>query len=459
VAIAALLHDVGTLSLPETVLRTSGVLSDLEREVAHAHAPLGDTRLLGDGFPESVRAIVRHHHENYDGSGYPDGLRGEAIPLGARIVAIAERFDALRSSRDGRAAVPEAHALRMIEAESGRAFDPALCGHFVSAVRAGLAEPATPLLGTRGSDSLADSPPADHIERGRRVPRDPLSQLRRAVGDRYRIENEISGSTVAHVFRAHDPVLGRHVVIKALYPHDVDDTTIARFRREMSVAARIRHPNVLPVLDARADGSVLFFVTPFISGGSLRSRIEAGPFRVDEAFRVLRDVASALAEAHAHGIIHRDLKPENILLDRDRGDNALLADFGIARLADIAMAFELADGATRLTHTGISIGTPSYMAPEQVFAQTDLDARVDVYAFGLVAFELLCGEGPFVRRTAREMMVAHLTCAAPDLSGRRPDIPAKLGALVMRALQKNPDDRFADGGALVAALDDIRDAA
>jgi putative nucleotidyltransferase with HDIG domain len=451
IAIGALIHDIGYLSLPPDLATREDRLNDLEREIVRAHAEFGDTILSEAGFPKSVRNVVRHHHERVDGGGYPDGLRGDAIPLGARIVAIAEAYDALRSPRGARHALPESQALRMLEAEAGRAFDERFCAQFVSVVRAGLAETSASSV-ERPIGERVTSTPIREMTADPRAPHDLLATLRRIVGTRYRIEKELSGSAMAHVYLGEDPELGRQVVIKALVPSDSDSTTVARFRREMSVAARLRHPNVLPVLDARSNGPVLFFVTPFINGGSLRNRIDRGSISLNEARRILRDIASGLAEAHAHGVIHRDLKPENILLDSDRGGGALLADFGIARLMSVVAGAERGGAGALLTQTGISLGTPTYMAPEQVFAQAELDTRVDVYAFGLVAFELLVGEPPFVRNTAREVMVAHLTCAAPEIKTRRPDVPLGLAAIIGRALQKDPAERFRDGHEVFDAL-------
>jgi putative nucleotidyltransferase with HDIG domain len=452
IAIGALLHDIGYLSLPAEILARTSELNDLEREIVRAHSEFGDAFLDDAGFPRSVRSIVRHHHERWDGAGYPDGLRGEAIPIGSRIVAIAERYDALRSARGSRQSLPEGLALRRLAADAGSAFDERLITKFAAAIRSGFAETSATIFADR-IPVATSAIETTETPTGMRAPRDFLAALRRIVGTRYRIERELSVSAMAHVYLGEDPVLGRPVVIKALRSEEADNDSIARFRREMNVAARLRHPNVLPVLDARANGPILYFVTPFIDGGSLRQRIDRGPVTIPEARRILHDIASGLAEAHAHGVVHRDLKPENVLLDRDRNGGALLADFGIARLVTAAARSERGAAAAMLTQAGVSLGTPAYMAPEQVFAQTDLDARVDVYAFGLVAFELLAGEPPFVRSTSREVMVAHLTCPAPDITIRRPDIPPELAAVIGRALEKDPAGRFRDGGLLLKALD------
>jgi HD-GYP domain-containing protein (c-di-GMP phosphodiesterase class II) len=452
--IAASLHDIGFLALPEILAQRLDRLNSAERFIVQAHAEFGAHRLSEARYPESVWRTVRHHHERWDGTGYPDGLRAEQIPLGARMLAIVDRYVALRSARGNRSGFAEGHALRQLEREAGHAFDPALCERFISAIRSGLEntvrQERTREIASSGEERNASPLLSGAVSRSSAP--DVARRLREAIGDRYILERELPGAGTAHIFVARDSLLDRRVAIKTLHSDDVDQAGIARFRREMALAARIRHPNVLPVLDARVDGPLVYFISPYIAGGSLRSQIEQGPQLIPVALRLMRDIALALAAAHAEGVVHRDLKPENVLIDSEDDGRAILADFGIARIADAIQTPLPRQLATRLTLAGVSIGTPQYMAPEQVFAQTELDARVDVYAFGLVAYELLAGTLPFVRGTAREMMVAHLTLPAPSILDARRDVPPRLALLIARALSKTPGERPDHGAALAAEI-------
>ena len=262
---------------------------------------------------------------------------------------------------------------------------------------------------------------------------DLLTELQRAVGDTYRIDRELGAGGMSQVFLATEASLNRQVVIKVLPPEMTSAVSAARFKREMELTAQLQHPHVLPVLSAGAKENLLFYVTPFISGESLRHRLQRDKLMpLNVALRIVREVADALAYAHRNGVLHRDIKPENVLLE---DDHAILADFGIAR----AMS---ASGGEGLTGTGMSIGTAGYMAPEQVTGDKNIDARADIYALAVVAYEMIAGHPPFTGKSAQAVAIAHLTTAPVPLAEARPGVSQAVSDAIGRALAKDPDDRF-----------------
>jgi serine/threonine-protein kinase len=265
-----------------------------------------------------------------------------------------------------------------------------------------------------------------------------------ALADRYRITGAVGAGGMAIVFRADDLKHDRPVAIKILKPELACSLWSARFLREIQIASRLQHPHILPLYDSGAAADLLYYVMPFVTGESLRGRMNReGALPVAEAVRLAREVADGLTHAHDVGIVHRDIKPENVLLS---GGHALVCDFGIAR------AVTLAVGDTH-TEPGLAIGTPLYMSPEQSSAQTDLDARSDIYSLGCMLFEMLAGEPPFRGPTALAIMAAHSTARVPSLRRLRADVPPQVEAAVMRALAKRPEQRFAGAAELWAALD------
>ncbi|MFL6278790.1 MAG: serine/threonine-protein kinase [Vicinamibacterales bacterium] len=262
-----------------------------------------------------------------------------------------------------------------------------------------------------------------------------IVRLRRSFDDSYRLETELKGGSMSRLFRAIDVVAKREVVIKVLPPELTSDVMAARFRRETRVTSRLRHPNILTVITTGVRDGLLYYVMPFISGESLRERMDRERLMpIQESIGILRQIADALAYAHDQGVIHRDIKPENILL---QDGHAILADFGIA--SALALPGETAH--TRLTRTGMTLGTVGYMAPEQSFGDP-VDHRADIYALGVLGHEMLAGAPPFTGATTQAILAANLTQPPPRLEYLRAEVPPRIARAIERALRKSPADRF-----------------
>jgi serine/threonine-protein kinase len=265
-----------------------------------------------------------------------------------------------------------------------------------------------------------------------------LDRITAAVGDHYRIEQEIGRGGMAVVYRATDLRLNRPVAIKVLPPDVAFNPDVkARFIREAQTAAQLNHPNIVAIyaVDEQSAANLVYFVMAYVDGESLGVRLaREGAWPVDVTVRVLHDVADALAYAHARGVVHRDIKPDNILIDRASG-RPMVTDFGIARAAA---------GETRLTVTGVAVGTPAYMSPEQALGEREIDGRSDVYSLAVVAYHMLAGETPFTAANTPAMLVKHVSERPRPIRERRPDLPSYLALAIDRALAKRPEDRFAN---------------
>ena len=274
------------------------------------------------------------------------------------------------------------------------------------------------------------------------VPDNP-TQLAEALRDRYVIERELGRGGMATVYLAQDLKHSRPVALKVLLPELAASVGPDRFMREIRFAARLQHPHILTVLDSGEAAGQLWFAMPYVEGESLRARLARdGRLSIPDALSVLQDVAQALAYAHRHGVVHRDIKPENILLTEDA---ALVTDFGVAKPISAGE-----DGA--ITTVGLALGTPKYMAPEQIAGDPALDHRADLYAFGVVAYETLAGEPPFHATSPRAVLAAHLVEPAPPLISKRPEAPTQIVQLVASCLEKSPDARPESATAIVLAL-------
>ena len=280
---------------------------------------------------------------------------------------------------------------------------------------------------------------------------DLQTDLQHALGNAYTIRRELPGGGMSRVFVAHDESLGRDVVVKVLSPRLALGVSADRFARETRLAAALQEPHIVPVLSAGLTAEGLpWYTMPFVDGASLRARMDAGPVPAAEAAGILRNIAQALAYAHARGVVHRDIKPENVLLS---SGTAMVTDFGIAK-ALRASRVDAPDGT--LTEAGISLGTPAYMAPEQA-AGGDVDARADLYSWGVVAYELVAGQHPFHDRSAMQLITAHMTERPQELRemlGERSRDPLALtiAELAMRCLEKEPEARLASADDLVVRL-------
>ncbi|MDQ6888081.1 MAG: serine/threonine protein kinase [Gemmatimonadota bacterium] len=271
------------------------------------------------------------------------------------------------------------------------------------------------------------------------------ARLHEAIGGSYDVQRELGGGGMSRVFVAQERALGRKVVIKVLPPELSSEMSAERFRREIQLAARLQHPHLVPLHSAGDAKGLLYYTMPYVEGETLRARLaREGAIPAADAERVLREVLDALDYAHGQGVVHRDIKPENILLS---GRHALVADFGVAKA--LVAATEVGAGTT----AGMALGTPTYMSPEQAAGDSTTDYRADIYAVGVVAYEMLTGQPPFVGRSARALLAAHATETPEPVSKRRPGAPPALSALVMRCLEKNPADRPQSAGEMLRALD------
>jgi Tol biopolymer transport system component len=279
---------------------------------------------------------------------------------------------------------------------------------------------------------------------------DVLDSIRSSIADRYRVERELGAGGMATVYLAHDLKHDRDVAIKVLHSDLGAALGADRFLGEIRTTARLQHPHILPLLESGDANGLLYYVMPFVAGETLRARLERErQLPIADALRIAREVADALAAAHENGIVHRDVKPENILL---QGGHALVADFGIA------LAVQHAAG-KRLTQTGLSLGTPQYMSPEQAMGEKAIDARSDVYALGAITYEMLTGEPPFTGATVQAIVAKVLTEKPASIAIVRETVPSYVEAAVLRALAKLPADRFQTAKEFTAALGGVQDTA
>jgi serine/threonine protein kinase/tetratricopeptide (TPR) repeat protein len=275
------------------------------------------------------------------------------------------------------------------------------------------------------------------------MPSDQLQRLGTALAGRYTVERELGRGGMATVYLADDVKHRRQVAIKVLRPELGSMLGPERFTREIRIAAGLTHPHILPLYDSGEADGLLFYVMPYVRGESIRQKLaRERQLPITEAIAIVRQVASALDHAHAHGLVHRDIKPENILLHEGE---AMVTDFGIALAAGAAPG-------DRLTETGLMVGTPEYMSPEQGAGERTLDPRTDVYSLGCVLYEMLAGEPPYVGRTPQSVIAKRFTDPVPAVRRLRPVVPVAVEQAIMTALARVPADRFASAGALTEAL-------
>jgi Serine/threonine protein kinase len=272
---------------------------------------------------------------------------------------------------------------------------------------------------------------------------DALQQLSEALSDRYEIEREIGAGGMANVYLAHDVRHHRRVALKVLKPELGAVLGVERFLAEIRVTANLQHPNLLPLFDSGEAGGLLYYVMPFVDGESLRGRLEREKqLPIDEAVRLATAIAGALDYAHRHGVIHRDLKPENILLQEGQ---PLVTDFGIALAVSNA-------GGGRITQTGLSLGTPQYMSPEQATGDRTIDGRTDIYSLGAMLYEMLAGDPPYHASTSQAIIAKVITEKVPDVRIARPSVPDNVADAIQGALEKLPADRWSTAAQFSDAL-------
>ena len=275
---------------------------------------------------------------------------------------------------------------------------------------------------------------------------DLIAALQTTLGSSYTLERELGGGGMSRTYLAREHALSRRVVVKVLSSDLLQGLSVERFKREVLLAAQLQHPHVVPVLSAGDTDGMPWFTMPYVDGESLRRKLEDGPIGIGESVGILRDVAKALAYAHAHGVVHRDIKPDNVLLS---SGSATVTDFGIAK----AITASRTDGGgnATLTQVGMAIGTPAYMAPEQAAGDPRLDHRADIYSFGAMAYEVLAGQQVFGGLAPARQLVAHLSETPRDVRELRADIPPVLAALVMQCLSKEPEKRPSDASTIARA--------
>ncbi len=271
----------------------------------------------------------------------------------------------------------------------------------------------------------------------------PLDTVASALGERFEVERELGRGSASTVYAGRDRTTGRAVAIKVLRPELAVAIQAVRFRNEIALLAELDHPNILPLLATEESGRLVYYAMPLAEGGSLRDRLEAsGQFPLADVIAIARDVAAALDYAHAQNVLHRDIKPENIMFVDGR---VALCDFGVARALVRA-------GGERLSSTGLIIGTPSYMSPEQARGEIELDGRTDVYSLACVTYEMLIGEAPFTGPNPQTVMARQLKAPPPSLRVVRPDLSEKAERAIHRALAKKPRDRPRTAGEFVKGL-------
>ena len=280
------------------------------------------------------------------------------------------------------------------------------------------------------------------------MPAELRDHLQHVLTNAYTIERELAGGGMSRVFVAEERALGRRVVVKVLSPDLAAGVNAERFRREIQVTARLQHPHIVPILSAGEMDGLPFYTMPFVEGESLRVRLtRTGAMGVAQVVNIVRDVARALEFAHEKGVVHRDIKPDNILL---AGDSATVTDFGIAKAI---AASRVTDGEEALTQLGIALGTPQYMAPEQIAADPDIDHRADLYSLGCVAYELFAGETPFAGRSGAALFRAHLLEEPARITAKRADVQEALCELIALCLAKDPAHRPSSARDVLVLLD------
>lgn len=277
-----------------------------------------------------------------------------------------------------------------------------------------------------------------------------FNEVQAALSEQYTLERELPRGGMSRVFVAREDALRRNVVIKVLAPELAAGLSADRFKREIGLAARLQHPHIVPLLSSGLAGTHLYYTMPYVEGESLRQRMNRErPMAYSDIVTIVEQVAGALAYAHEEGIVHRDIKPENVMFFHGQ---AVVLDFGIGKALISASTTESEAEVMHITQVGMSLGTPTYVAPEQAAGDPALDHRADLYALGIVAYEMITGHPPFAGRSPQLVIAAHAHLTPEPIASRRADVPKALANIVMHTLAKRPDDRPATGEVIVKAL-------
>ena len=282
------------------------------------------------------------------------------------------------------------------------------------------------------------------------MPEDLREQLQASIGDQYELGRELPRGGMSRVFAANEKALDRDVVIKVLQPELAATLSVARFKREIKLAARLQHPHIVPLLNAGDAAGSLYFTMPFVEGESLRERMSRErPMAIENITRILDEIAGALEYAHGEGVVHRDIKPENVMFFHDQ---AVVLDFGIGKAVTAATDDNIRSSGARITQSGMTLGTPTYVSPEQAAGDPTLDHRADIYSLGVLAYEMITGHPPFHGRTPQQVLMAHAEQQPVPVEDKRADVPAPLARIVMKCLEKNPADRPQSAAEIVRTL-------
>lgn len=473
--VTSVLHDVGMVVVPQTILLQTRALSDVEREVIEQHAEVGwqMLRSSGNALLDRAAEIAYAHHERYDGGGYPRGLCGEEIPLGARLMAVADVFDALTTTSAHKMAYPADVVFDMMCQGAGTRFDPqvieAMCAcadtlfDLCSAPRQGgtsfeMSErdqrSDSVIMALQGHYITCPHCRSVHPSTLWQCPRTqlPLRAVHRLSGtlirNKYVLKRALGVGGMSVVYEAKHLLTERRVAVKILdAPVDSMALSVQRFVEEARIYTRVGHESLVEVLDIdQMEDGTPYIVMEYLEGSDLETLLEQkGRFSEREAARILIELLKSLCAVHAAGIVHRDLKPANIFIARMPMRLKLL-DFGIA------LGRDPKGSRRRWTCSNSCMGTPTYMSPEQTRSAPDLDPRSDLFSVGTLLYEMVTGEPPFQGSTAMTIMMNISNAQLIPPRDANPDLSTEMAEILCRALSEDREDRFQNTGAFARAL-------
>jgi tRNA A-37 threonylcarbamoyl transferase component Bud32 len=467
---ASVFHDVGMVDVPEAIVNKQGALSEDESRLVQGHTELGRELLSSVKSPilETAALLAWCHHERFDGTGYPRGISGEGIPAAARLLAVADVFDALTTDRPFKQAYPFEVAWEIVQAMSGTHFDPAVLGAMgmtrqrFEEVRLRLTKDGT--LERKGFRISARDKSSEVFSIAREGYFDcpfcrelhprildtcptyqiPLTEIHKLSGivldGKYKLRGALGVGGMGTVYAARHLLIHRRLAVKFLDPAlATDQESLTRFSNEARVYSTVGHQNLVEVTDmGKTPDGIPYIVMEMLSGTDLaRLIIDNGRLAPMAAVTIALEVLRTLAAVHAKGIIHRDLKPENVFLTAgDDGIRLKLLDFGISRLVSAG------ERGRRLTQRGIVFGTPQYMAPEQAQGRDDVDHRADIFTVGEILYEMVTGREVFAGENNLAILSAVTKGVILPPSELVPTLPREIEVLIMKALERKPKNRF-----------------